>query len=205
VDGLSAPPANGRLPPLPIIASTATTRAARRAPTVTPTKIERRPRLPATGGAAAAACGAITPLITRVGPAAGGLGGLDIAAVGPATVGGITGGGGVGTPAPATRVRPLACPKTPRRAWANEAASGNRSAGFLAIRRRTIVSSAGGIARLNCRGKGGAFWTCCMATAIGFSASNGNRPVSISKRVTPSAYRSARGPASWPRACSGER
>jgi hypothetical protein len=199
-DALFPPaPAKGSDPPLAMIESARIIPRAIKAPARIPTRIER---LPFPG---------VAPAEADPAPAGGWMGGIpvtiaDMTRVGAGPTGastsvveplagadGVMTEGGTGGRAAdskgeeAMRVRPPAWPITPRSAWASDAASAKRSAGLFASKRKTIVSRAGGMARLYWRGNGGAFCTCCIATAIGFSASNGKRPVSISNNVTPSA------------------
>ena len=106
----------------------------------------------------------------------------------------------------ATRVAPPAWLSTPRKATVRLAASGYRSSGFLASSLRMIASSAGGIDRLNWRGSGG----CVLHVLHG----HGDRVVGIEGEPAgehleegdrPAHRGRTGGPASRPRACSGER
>ncbi len=96
-------------------------------------------------------------------------------------------------------------PATRRHSSRIASAVGNRSLGFFFSARATSASTAGGSDRLMPEGTGGSSWTCAYARASGESASKGSRPVSSSKSMMPTEYRSERASTPRPRACSGER
>ena len=64
-------------------------------------------------------------------------------------------------------------------------ASAGRAAGSFSSAHIATASSAGGTDGSNMLGAGGGSETCLSAIVTADSASNGTRPVSISKRITP--------------------
>src|SRR5439155_22338233 len=87
---------------------------------------------------------------------------------------------------------------------ARAAAEADLAFGSLARACWHAAATFSGTSGASCRTGGGASVTCAMATDTGVSPVKGGRPVSISKRTTPSEYTSDCGPAGLPEACSGE-
>ena len=130
-EGSLAPaPPNGKLPPLPMIASARTMPSAMIAPANMPTRMDRRPfpsvdppaaGLPAVGGCVGGLPTAmvditlVDPAPTRAPVPVGGLGGTGEGSAAVVTGEELPGGGATGAIG-ATRVRPPAWPSTPRRA-----------------------------------------------------------------------------------------
>ncbi len=111
-----------------------------------------------------------------------------------------------GPPAMISGVLPAwAAPETRAHSSRIASALGKRSFGFFRRARATSASTAGGTDWLMAEGAGASSCTCAYAMASGESASKGSRPVSSSKSMMPTEYRSERASTPRPRACSGER